>query len=130
MLPGTGGLTRLVDKRKVRHDHADFLCTTLEGVRGARALEWRLVDELAPRSNFDQAVADRASEVAQRSDRPITGVGIKLTPLKREVAGDQVRYNNIQIDLDRELGVANILIEGPEPVAYHHCITRSLTERI
>ena len=83
VLPGTGGLTRLVDKRKVRHDHADFLCTTLEGVRGARALDWRLVDELAPRSNFDQAVAERASEIAQRSDRPVTGQGIKLTPLKR-----------------------------------------------
>ena len=84
VLPGTGGLTRLVDKRNVRHDHADFLCTTSEGVRGKRALEWRLVDELTPRSNFDQAVAEKASEVAQRSDRPESARGIELIPLMRE----------------------------------------------
>ena len=113
VLPATGGLTRLVDKRGVRRDHADFLCTTLEGVRGGRAVEWRLVDELAPRSSFDQTVAQRASEFAQRSDRPASAQGIELTPLKREIAGDQVRYSNIQIDLDRELRVANFLIKGP-----------------
>ena len=113
VLPGTGGLTRLVDKRKVRHDHADFLCTTLEGIRGSRALEWRLVDELAPRSNFSQAVAAKASEFAQNSDRPVSAQGIKFTPLKRKMGGDQVRYKNIQIDLDRKLGVANILVKGP-----------------
>ena len=113
VLPGTGGLTRLVDKRNVRHDHADFLCTTSEGVRGSRALKWRLVDELAPRSNFEQAVAERASEIAQRSDRPVSGQGITLTPLKRQIGADLVRYDNIQIDLDRELGVANILVKGP-----------------
>ena len=70
VLPGTGGLTRLVDKRGVRHDHADFLCTTSEGVRGNRALEWRLVDQLSPRSAFNQAVIDKASETAEKSDRP------------------------------------------------------------
>ncbi|MCH8988914.1 MAG: benzoyl-CoA-dihydrodiol lyase [Chloroflexi bacterium] len=113
VLPGTGGLTRLVDKRKVRHDHADFLCTTLEGIRGSRALEWRLVDELAPRSNFSQAVAAKASEIAQRSDRPVSAQGIKFTPLKRKMGRDQLRYKNIQIDLDRKLGVANILVKGP-----------------
>ena len=113
VLPGTGGLTRLVDKRKVRHDHADFLCTNLEGVRGSRALEWRLVDELAPRSNFGQAVAAKASEVAQRSDRPTSAKGITLTPLERQIDGDHVRYKNIQIELDRKLRVANILVNGP-----------------
>ena len=113
VLPGTGGLTRLVDKRNVRHDHADFLCTTSEGVRGSRALKWRLVDELAPRSNFEETVAERASEIAQRSDRPVSGRGITLTPLKRQIGADLVRYDNIQIDLDRELGVANILVKGP-----------------
>ena len=113
VLPGTGGLTRLVDKRKVRHDHADFLCTTLEGIRGSRALEWRLVDELASRSNFSQAVAAKASEIAQNSDRPVSAQGIKFTPLKRKMGGDQVRYKNIQINLDRKLGVANILVKGP-----------------
>ncbi len=113
VLPGTGGLTRLVDKRKVRHDHADFLCTTLEGVRGDRALDWRLVDELTPRSGFDQAVGLKASEYAQKSDRPESAQGIELTPLRREIEADNVRYDHIQIDLDRQLGVANILIKGP-----------------
>ena len=113
VLPGTGGLTRLVDKRNVRHDHADFLCTTSEGVRGSRALKWRLVDELAPRSTFEQAVAERASEIAQRSDRPVSSRGITLTPLKRQIGADLIRYDNIKIDLDRELGVANILVKGP-----------------
>ena len=113
VLPGTGGLTRLVDKRGVRHDHADFLCTTSEGVRGNRALEWRLVDQISPRSAFDQAVIDRASETAQKSDRPTSARGIELTPLERHINGDQVRYENVTIDLDRELGVANFLVAGP-----------------
>jgi len=113
VLPGTGGLTRLVDKRGVRHDHADFLCTTSEGVRGSRAVEWRLVDQLSPRSAFDQAVSDKASETAQKSDRPSSAQGIELTPLERRIDGDQVRYQNLNIDLDRELGVAYILVEGP-----------------
>ncbi len=114
VLPGTGGLTRLVDKRGVRHDHADFLCTTSEGVRGERAVEWRLVDQLSPRSSFDKAVSDRAYETAQKSDRPASARGIELTPLVRHIDGDQVRYKNVKIDLDRELGVAHILIEGPD----------------
>ncbi len=113
VLPGTGGLTRLVDKRGVRHDHADFLCTTSEGVRGSRAVEWRLVDQLSPRSAFDQAVSDKASETAQKSDRPSSAQGIELTPLERRIDGGQVRYQNLNIDLDRELGVAYILVEGP-----------------
>ena len=113
VLPGTGGLTRLVDKRKVRHDHADFLCTTSEGVRGKRALEWRLVDELSPRSNFDQAVVEKASETAQNSDRPESTQGIELTPLHRQIDADQIQYNHVEIQLDRELGVANILVKGP-----------------
>ena len=113
VLPGTGGLTRLVDKRKVRHDHADFLCTTSEGVRGKRALEWRLVDELSPRSNFDQAVVEKASETAQNSDRPESAQGIELTPLHRQIDADQIQYNHVEIQLDRELGVANILVKGP-----------------
>ena len=84
VLPGTGGLTRLVDKRQVRRDHADFLCTASEGVRGPRALEWRLVDELAPRSRFDDAVAKRAARFAAGGERPAPGEGIALTPLARE----------------------------------------------
>ena len=113
VLPGTGGLTRLVDKRGVRHDHADFLCTTVEGIRGSRALEWRLVDQLSPRSTFKQTVTELASETAERSDRPASAQGIDLTPLERQIDADQVRYENVKIDLDRELRVANILIEGP-----------------
>ena len=120
VLPGTGGLTRLVDKRGVRHDHADFLCTTSEGIRGNRALDWRLVDQLAPRSAFDEAVTKLASETAAKSDRPASAQGIDLTPLERQVDADQIRYEYVkmmqaafQIVLDRELGVANILIQGP-----------------
>src|SRR5258705_7450070 len=70
VLPGTGGLTRVVDKRRVRRDHADFFSTTAEGVRGKRAVEWRLVDELVPRSRFEARVAERAAELAATSDRP------------------------------------------------------------
>ena len=113
VLPGTGGLTRLMDKRGVRHDHADFLCTTSEGIRGNRALDWRLVDQLAPRSAFDEAVTKLASETAAKSDRPASAQGIDLTPLERQVDADQIRYEYVKIVLDRELGVANILIQGP-----------------
>ena len=90
VLPGTGGLTRLVDKRRVRRDHADFLCTTSEGLRGQRALEWGLVDELAPRSRFDDAVAERARTLADEGERPVAGEGIELTPLTREFTDDGV----------------------------------------
>jgi len=113
VLPGTGGLTRLVDKRNVRHDHADFLCTTSEGIRGSRALEWRLVDQLSPRSTFDQAATETAMKKAEKSDRPETAHGIELTPLNRQIDADRVTYEHVKIELDRELGVAHILIEGP-----------------
>ncbi len=76
VLPGTGGLTRLTDKRRIRRDLADVFCTLEEGARGTRALEWRLVDEIAPRSKFEQAVAVRATELAARSDRPLAEAGI------------------------------------------------------
>ena len=81
VLPGTGGLTRLVDKRRVRRDHADFFCTTSEGLRGKRALEWKLIDALAPRSRFDEVVQQRAQAYVERSERPAEAVGIALTPL-------------------------------------------------
>ncbi len=113
VLPGTGGLTRLVDKRGVRHDHADFLCTTSEGVRGSRAVEWRLVDQLSPRSSFDQAVSEMAAELSGKSDRPASAKGIELTTLERKTDADKVSYDHVKIELDRELGVAHILIEGP-----------------
>jgi benzoyl-CoA-dihydrodiol lyase len=114
VLPGTGGLTRLVDKRLVRHDLADFFCTTSEGVRGQRAMDWRLVDELAPRSQFDQAVARRAWELVARSDRPQDARGIALTPLQRTFEADRIVYEHLTIDLDRELATATIVISGPQ----------------
>ena len=114
VLPGTGGLTRLVDKRRVRRDHADFLCTASEGVRGTRALEWRLVDELAPRSRFDEAVGERATELAVGGERPTTGEGIALTPLEREFSENIVEYEYIRIEIDRQLGAAFFEICGPD----------------
>ena len=116
VLPGTGGLTRLVDKRRVRRDHADFLCTASEGVRGSRALEWRLVDELAPRSRFDEAVVERAAAfVAQgdKGDKSHAGGGIKLTPLQREFGEDEVTYEHLRVEIDRQLSAAFFEIRGP-----------------
>ena len=114
VLPGTGGLTRLVDKRRVRRDHADFLCTASEGVRGSRALEWRLVDELAPRSRFDAAVAERAAELAAEGVRPAADEGIELSPLAREFSEDGIAYEYVSVDIDRQLGSAFFEIRGPE----------------
>ena len=113
VLPGTGGLTRLVDKRRVRRDHADFLCTTPEGVRGQRALEWRLVDEIAPRSRFDDVVAERANAFAAEGERPLVGAGIELTPLAREFTENGVSYRYVNVHIDRELRAAYLEIRGP-----------------
>ena len=113
VLPGTGGLTRLVDKRRVRRDHADFLCTASEGVRGPRALEWRLVDELAPRSRFDEAVSERAAAFAGEGDRPAAGEGIALTSLAREFSEDSVAYEHVRVEIDRQLGAAFFEVRGP-----------------
>ncbi len=113
VLPGTGGLTRLVDKRRVRRDHADFLCTTSEGVRGSRALEWRLVDELAPRSRFQEAVAERASQLAGAGVRPAAGEGIALNPLTRKFSENGVAYEYVSVAIDRQLRAAFFEIRGP-----------------
>ena len=113
VLPGTGGLTRLVDKRKVRHDRADFFCTTSEGIRGKRATDWDLVDEIVPRSKFDEDVAARAAEFASVSDRPADAKGVVLTPLKRSVEDARIVYDNITVELDRELAMATITIKAP-----------------
>ena len=114
VLPGTGGLTRLVDKRRVRRDHADFFCTASEGVRGARALEWRLVDELAPRSRFNEAVAERAAALAADSVRPAGGEGIALTPLIRDFSEDGISYHYVSVEIDRQLGVAFFEVRGSD----------------
>src|SRR5262252_7791377 len=100
VLPGTGGLTRVTDKRKVRRDRADVFCSTEEGLRGAKAVEWRLVDEVVPPSKWKDAVAARAHELAKRSDRPISG-GIKFTPLEREVEDARVSYSHVEVEVER-----------------------------
>ena len=113
VLPGTGGLTRLVDKRRVRRDHADFLCTTSEGVRGKRALDWNLVDELVPPSRFGDTVTQRAQEYAQKSDRPPDVGGIELTPLNRNFEPDRITYDHVSVVIDRDMSVAHFTIRGP-----------------
>lgn len=113
VLPGTGGLTRLVDKRHVRHDLADFFCTTSEGVRGQRAIDWRLVDELVPRSRFDDVVQQRAESFVAQSDRPRDPGGVALTPLARQIEPERMLYDNLTIDLDRQDGVAYFMVHGP-----------------
>lgn len=117
VLPGTGGLTRLVDKRRVRHDRADFFCTTSEGLRGRRALEWNLVDTLAPRSRFDEVVRTRALERTAQSDRPADTTGITLTPLSRTIEADRICYDTLTVDIDRELAMATVTIRGPADTA-------------
>jgi len=113
VLPGTGGLTRLVDKRLVRRDRADFFCTVEEGVRGKRAIDWRLIDELAPRSQFAERVAERAAEFAARSDRPGNATGVALTPIQRTIEGDVIQYETVRIEIYRALRTAEFTIQGP-----------------
>jgi benzoyl-CoA-dihydrodiol lyase len=113
VLPGTGGLTRLVDKRHVRRDRADFFCTTEEGVKGKRAVEWRLVDEVVPRSQLDETVRRRATERAARTDRPRAARGIVLPALVRTIEGARIAYEHVTCVLDRERGVASITVAGP-----------------
>ncbi|MCP4287028.1 MAG: benzoyl-CoA-dihydrodiol lyase, partial [Gammaproteobacteria bacterium] len=113
VLPGTGGLTRLVDKRKVRRDLADVFCTLEEGVRGRRAVEWRLVDETVPNSRFVETVKTRAAELAAGSDRPAGESGIVLTPLDRKLSDGRVDYSHIGVMLDPQLRVATITLKGP-----------------
>jgi benzoyl-CoA-dihydrodiol lyase len=117
VLPGTGGLTRLVDKRRVRRDRADFFCTTEEGVRGKRAVEWRLVDELTPRSKLIETANRKATGIAELSPRPQGLRGIALTPLACERTEDESRYEHVKVEIDRALGVANIMILGPATLA-------------
>jgi benzoyl-CoA-dihydrodiol lyase len=113
VLPGTGGLTRLVDKRRVRRDRADFFCTLEEGIKGQRAVEWRLVDEVVPRSRLAEATKARAGELAARTDRPAGARGIALTPLERRIDGDRVTYPHVTCAIARERGVAEITVAAP-----------------
>jgi benzoyl-CoA-dihydrodiol lyase len=114
VLPGTGGLTRVTDKRKVRRDLADAFCTVEEGVRGTRAVKWRLVDQSVPNSKFDQAVKDTATKLGLKSDRPGNAKGIALTPLQRRIDADAVIYSSVRVDIDRTTRRATITILGPD----------------
>jgi benzoyl-CoA-dihydrodiol lyase len=114
VLPGTGGLTRVVDKRKVRRDLADCFGTVAEGVKGRRAVEWRLVDAVHPTSQFKERVATRALELAGASDRPSSGPGIHLGPLTPIVGDDLVQYSTVSLEVDRTRRVATLAIRGPE----------------
>jgi len=113
VLPGTGGLTRLVDKRRVRRDRADFFCTVEEGVKGQRAVEWGLVDELVPRSRLFEVARQRAAELAARTDRPAGARGVTLAPLHRTIEGDRIAYRHVTCAIDRRLGAAVITVAGP-----------------
>lgn len=113
VLPGTGGLTRVTDKRKVRRDRADVFCATEEGIRGKRAQEWRLVDEVIPNSKFDAAVVERAKEFADASNKPVSK-GISLTPLDRTFHADgSVTYSSVEIAVDRDARKVTITLKGP-----------------
>jgi benzoyl-CoA-dihydrodiol lyase len=113
VLPGTGGLTRVTDKRKVRHDRADIFCTVVEGIRGARAKEWRLVDEVVKPNQFEQAIAARALELAQQSDRPADARGVALTRVERTDREDGLTYATLDVTIDRAKRTATFTAKAP-----------------
>jgi benzoyl-CoA-dihydrodiol lyase len=113
VLPGTGGLTRVVDKRKVRRDLADFFSTVAEGVKGRRAVEWRLVDQVVAKSRFEQGVLERARALAEQSDRPKDARGITLLPLEPEITEDALRYRHVEVKLDGSRRLAEVTVRGP-----------------
>jgi len=117
VLPGTGGLTRVTDKRKVRRDLADVFCTTEEGVRGQKAVDWRLVDEVVTKSKWDDAVKARAKALATRSDRPRDGKGVTLSPLERRSENGAIAYSHVRLEIERERGVAAIVVRAPAQAA-------------
>jgi benzoyl-CoA-dihydrodiol lyase len=113
VLPGTGGLTRLIDKRHVRRDRADVFCTLEEGIKGQRAVEWGLVDEIVSRSRLAEAARTRAVQLAERSDRPASARGIVLSPLDRTIEEDRIAYGHLTCAVDRARGVAEIAVTAP-----------------
>jgi benzoyl-CoA-dihydrodiol lyase len=113
VLPGTGGLTRVVDKRKVRRDLADVFSTMAEGVRGKRAVEWRLVDRVSPSSQFKEIVAKRAADLATQSDRPAVAQGITLGPLNPTIDGDLIHYQYLRGSIDRAKRTCELTIAAP-----------------
>lgn len=113
VLPGTGGLTRVTDKRKVRHDLADIFCTTNEGVRGKKAKDWRLVDDIAKPAQFAATVQARALELAAQSDRPADGKGVTLTALDRSITANALTYTHVTVDIDRAKRTATFTVKAP-----------------
>jgi len=114
VLPGTGGLTRIIDKRRVRKDRADVFATRSDGLRGKQAVEWKLVDEVVPKRAWDETVAARATEAAARSNRPADATGIELPPLHREETADGIDYRHVRARFDRDRGLVEITVFGPE----------------
>jgi benzoyl-CoA-dihydrodiol lyase len=114
VLPGTGGLTRVSDKRHVRRDLADYFSTRAEGVSGKKAVQWRLVDEAVPRPRWDETVAERAAELAGRSSRPAGADPVALTDLRKTRADDAITYDHVQARLDRDTGKVDISVKGPQ----------------
>ena len=113
VLPGTGGLTRVTDKRHVRHDLADIFCTTTEGVRGQKAKDWRLVDDIAKPAVFAEKVKARALELAAKSDRPANGKGVTFTALKRTIEADKLSYTHVTVEIDRAKRTATFTVKAP-----------------
>ena len=113
VLPGTGGLTRVTDKRHVRHDLADIFCTSVEGVRGQKAKDWRLVDDIAKPQVFAQKVQARALELAAKSDRPANGKGVALTPVACTLEADALRYAHVTVEIERARRVATWTVKAP-----------------
>jgi benzoyl-CoA-dihydrodiol lyase len=114
VLPGTGGLTRVSDKRHVRRDLADYFSTKAEGIGGKKAAQWRLVDEAVPRPRWDETVAERAAELAARSSRPQDAEGVALTELRKTRDADAITYDHVEARLDRDMGKVDISVKGPQ----------------
>src|SRR5882757_2917736 len=114
VLPGTGGLTRVSDKRHMRRDLADYFSTKSEGVGGKKAVQWRLVDEAVPRPRWDETVAERAAELANRSGRPENAPGVELPPLTKTRDDDVIGYDHVEARLDRDAGRVDISVKGPQ----------------
>jgi benzoyl-CoA-dihydrodiol lyase len=117
VLPGTGGLTRVTDKRKVRRDHADIFCTTPDGIRGQRAKDWRLVDDAVKTQQFAEHVRLRADKLAEQSDRPADQQGVSLTPLTRTIHDSGYRYEYVDAELNRESRIVTITVHAPESIS-------------
>ena len=114
VLPGTGGLTRVTDKRKVRRDRADVFCTVEEGIKGRRAKDWNLVDDVVANSKFEELVVERAKAFAAKSPRPSDGAGISLTPLDRRIEDDAISYSLVRVEIDRGGRIGTVHVSGPD----------------